>query len=641
MMPIIPTLGHLAVHLALATSALQAIIPLIGAARDKAWMMGAGRKLAAASFMLVLFGFMSLMFAHVTDDFSVLNVVEHSHTTKPMLYKISGVWASHEGSMMLWVLILSGFGAAMALVQPSMPERLRARALAVMGMVGFAFISFILFTSNPYARVFPIPLEGNDLNPILQDPGLAFHPPCLYFGYVGFSSVFALAAGFLLSRELDASVIRILRPWVLIAWAALTCGIAMGSWWSYYVLGWGGYWFWDPVENAALMPWLSGTALVHSLAASSRRGALMRWTVLLAILTFSLSLLGTFLVRSGILTSVHSFAVDPARGVYVLALLATAVGGALTLYAARAHTLPDGPTFAPISREGSLLLNNLFFCTACVTLMAGTLYPIILDALGGGIVSVGAPYFNSTVVPLLIPAFILTSIAPFLNWTESDLLPILKRLRLAAMGSVLAFLVALYAYGAGSISGLLAIALGAWLVLGMFADFARYRRTVMPHLPRLLAHGGMGILIMGIGGSVFGQQHSLLMQVGDAADIAGYHLEFKELQPVAYSNFGAQRATIRVSQTGMDVTLYPEQRTYNVQGMVLSHVAIYSNILKDVYLALGDEQELSDGRKARVVRLHINPLAPFIWIGGVLAAAGGVAGSAQGALRKIKPESMA
>ena len=640
-MPIsIPTIGHVALILSLVTSVVQIIVPLVGAARNSTGWMHAGRRWAAASFFFVLISFLSLMYAHVTDDFSVLNVVEHSHTQKPMLYKISGVWASHEGSMMLWVLILVAFGMGMATMhQSTLPNRLRARAISVQGMVGAAFIGFILFTSSPFARVFPVPLEGNDLNPILQDPGLAFHPPFLYLGYVGFSSVFALAAGFLLSRDIPVTAIRALRPWVMLAWGALTCGIIMGSWWSYYELGWCGYWFWDPVENAALMPWLAGTALLHSLAVSSRRGVLMRWTILLAILTFSLSLLGTFLVRSGILTSVHSFAVDPARGVYVLALLATAVGGALSLYAARAHTLPDGPLFAPVSREGVMLMNNLFLCTACVTLMAGTLYPIILDAFGGGIVSVGAPYFNTTVVPLLVPAFILTVIGPFLRWSHSDLKPVLMRLRLAALGSVVAFLVALCALGKASVPGVLAIVLGAWLAGGALTDLARYRRVVAPHASRLLGHGGLGVLIIGIGGSLFAQQHSLVMQPGTSTDVAGYHIEFERLEHVEFSNYGAARGIFHISHGNTRVTLFPEQRTYNAQGMALSHVAIYSNILCDWYLALGDEQDngASENKykgKTRIVRFHTNPLIPLIWIGGVMMAAGGAAG----ALRRVAPK---
>jgi len=622
-------IGHFAVLFAMFLSLAQAIVPLIGAACKKNKPMQAGRTLAAVNFVLVATGFFALMYAHVTDDFSVINVAMNSHSTKPLLYKITGTWASHEGSMMLWVLILTFFGAGMAILSRDMPLILRARALAVQGMTGFGFLAFILFTSDPFLRIFPAPLEGNDLNPLLQDPGLAFHPPGLYLGYVGFSSVFSIAASLLMTTGVEARSAKWLRPWVLGSWACLTYGITMGSWWAYYELGWGGWWFWDPVENAALMPWLAGTALLHSVIVSQKRGALMRWTLLLAVVTFSLSLLGTFLVRSGILTSVHTFAVDPERGVFVLALLGIATGGALMLYAARAHQLPQSQLFAPISREGTILINNLFICTACATLVAGTLYPLVLDALGAGTVSVGAPYFNATIVPLMLPVLFLMAFAPFLSWKEGDLLAALRVMKPALVLVFVALLAGLYVFGAHHILGLVALALGAWVLGGSLIDARRCRGHILKNLPRLLGHAGIGIAVIGMAGSVYNQEYAFTMQPGEGKDIAGYHLSFDALEDAKGANYEAQRGTFTVSQGKASVTLHPEWRFYPVQAMPLSHVALRPNALRDMYLALGEEQDDGRGGKTRAVRFQIHPLAPWIWIGGVIIAFGGFAGAAQ------------
>jgi len=608
----IPELGLFVTILALITSLLQALLPLIGATRGKPAMMQAGCRAATASFLMVTLSFGALMFAHVTDDFSVMNVAMNSHTLKPLLYKITGTWASHEGSMLLWVFILTGFGAAMAYAVPSMPLILRARAIAVQGLTGFGFLAFILFTSNPFARLWPAPEQGNDLNPLLQDPGLAFHPPFLYLGYVGFSSVFSLAAALLMTKEPERYV-HYLRPWALMAWSALTFGIAMGSWWAYYELGWGGYWFWDPVENAALMPWLAGTALLHSLVASAQRAALLRWTILLSILAFSLSLLGTFLVRSGVLTSVHSFAVDPERGVFVLALLALAVGGALTLYAFRAGSLPESPLFTPVSREAALLINNLFLCTACATLVTGTLYPILLNALTGDIVSVGAPYFNATVLPLLIPTAMLMVVGPLLKWREDDIKPVLRQLFFAL--------------------NLAGLGLG-----GVMADGRRFITDLLPHLPRLLAHGGLGLAILGMGGSIFSEEHTVQMHLHDVTEVGGYTINFADITSADGANFEAARGTFFITHHSDEpITMQPEQRFYPTQAMPLSHVAIRTNLLTDTYLALGPEEDEADGSKSRSVRFQINPLAPWIWIGGVVMALGGVWGAVQRMKFKTSP----
>ncbi len=631
-------LGHFAVILALITSLLQASLPLIGARKNILSLMMAGRAAAFTSFFLVVFGFFALMFSHVTDDFSVMNVVMYSHTQKPLLYKISGVWASHEGSMLLWVLILTGFGASLAKFVPEMPIILRAQALAVQGMIGFGFLGFILFTSNPFARVWPPLAEGHDLNPLLQDPGLAFHPPFLYIGYVGFSSVFALAAGLLLTRDADASWVKWLRPWALAAWSSLTFGIAMGSWWAYYELGWGGWWFWDPVENAALMPWLAGTALVHSLAATHQRLVFMRWTILLAVVAFSLSLLGTFLVRSGILTSVHTFAVDPARGVFVLALLALAVGGALTLYAWRAPALPESPIFAPISREGGILLNNLFLCTACATLVFGTLYPLLLNAFDGEIVSVGAPYFIATVIPLLMPVAALMVIGPLLQWHQGDLHQIFARLKYAIGISFLLALGAIYFVGFKSILGLVALALGIWVVIGTLVNFYDNRNNYITILPRLLAHGGLGVAIIGMAGSAFSVNYTLTMKPHQVNELGSYRIELAALDEIKGPNYQAERGMFHVWHNNEFIaTMTPEQRFYPVQGSGVTDVAIETNLLRDVYLALGGEQEEADGTKVRSVRFNINPLVPWIWIGAAIMAMGGVCSVWLSLTRRAKP----
>jgi len=623
----IPELGFYVTILALITSLLQATLTLTGATRGISALMHAGCRAALASFLLVTLAFGALMAAHVSDDFSVMNVAMNSHTLKPLLYKITGTWASHEGSMLLWVFILTGFGAALAFTAPSMPLALRARAIGVQGLTGFGFLAFILFTSNPFARLWPPPEQGNDLNPLLQDPGLAFHPPFLYLGYVGFSSVFSLAAALLMTKKAEDHV-AYLRPWALAAWSALTFGIAMGSWWAYYELGWGGYWFWDPVENAALMPWLAGTALLHSLIASSQRAALLRWTILLAILAFSLSLLGTFLVRSGVLTSVHSFAVDPRRGIFVLVLLALAVGGALTLYALRAGTLPESPLFAPVSRETALLLNNLFLCTACATLVTGTLYPLLLNALTGDIVSVGAPYFNASVLPLLIPAAMLMVIGPLLKWRADELRPVLRQLTIALILAAACVVISLYVCGYHSALGLIGFALGIWVLGGVAVDGRRFIGQLSPHLSRLLAHGGLGLAILGMSGSMFSEEHILHMRLHDIAKIGATTITFADVTIADGPNYDSARGTFFITpRDGTSLTMQPEQRFYPTQGMPLSHVAIRTNLLADTYLSMGPEEDEDDGSKARAVRFAINPLVPWIWIGGAVMAMGGLWGA--------------
>ncbi|HZX85892.1 MAG TPA: heme lyase CcmF/NrfE family subunit, partial [Reyranella sp.] len=468
----IPELGHFALILALAVALVQGTLPLVGAARGDARLMALGSTAALTQALLVLVAFAALTQAYVTSDFSVANVVANSHSAKPLVYKISGVWGNHEGSMLLWALILAVFGAAVALFGANLPDTLRARVLAIQALIGMGFLAFLLFTSNPFERLSPAPADGNGLNPLLQDPGLAFHPPLLYLGYVGFSVTYAFAIAALLEGRVDPAWARWVRPWTLAAWCFLTLGIALGSWWAYYILGWGGFWFWDPVENASLMPWLAGTALLHSAIVVEKRDALKSWTVLLAILAFSLSLLGTFLVRSGVLTSVHAFAQDPARGLYILAFLLTVTGGGLALYAWRAPKLTSSGLFQPISREGALILNNLLLCTLAVTVLLGTLYPLFLDLLTGNKVSVGPPFFNATFVPICAPLFAALCVGPFLGWKRAELWPALQQLRIAFFVAVVAAIVAAVAIDSRSTLAALAFGFGVWLIMGSLVEFA-------------------------------------------------------------------------------------------------------------------------------------------------------------------------
>src|SRR6186713_888563 len=468
----IAELGHFALVLALALAVVQSSVPFWGAMRRDPRLIAVAPPAAITQFLLVGLAFAALVHAHVASDFSLVNVVENSHSAKPLLYKFTGVWGNHEGSMLLWVLILALFGALVAAFGSNLPSSLRARVLAVQGWIGSAFITFILLTSNPFARLDPAPLEGQDLNPILQDIGLAIHPPFLYLGYVGFSISFSFAVAALMEGRTDAAWARWVRPWTLVAWIFLTLGIAMGSYWAYYELGWGGWWFWDPVENASLMPWLAGTALLHSAVVMEKRNALKVWTILLSILTFSLSLIGTFLVRSGVLTSVHAFATDPTRGVFILLILCLFIGGSLSLYAWRASTLKQGGLFAPISREGALVLNNLFLTTACATVFIGTLYPLALEVVTGDKISVGAPFFNLTFGPLFVPLMVAMPFAPLLAWKRGDLLGAAQRLTAAGIVALVAIAVVWAWTRGGATFAPLAIGLAVFVIGGALSDLA-------------------------------------------------------------------------------------------------------------------------------------------------------------------------
>jgi cytochrome c-type biogenesis protein CcmF len=591
---------------------------------------------AVAQFLLVATAFAALINAYVTSDFTVANVYENSHSAKPLLYKITGVWGNHEGSMVLWVFILSLFGAAVAWFGTNLPRELKARVLAVQGMIGAGFLLFILFTSDPFKRLWPAPPDGRGLNPILQDPGLAFHPPFLYLGYVGFSVAFSFAVAALIEGRVDAAWARWVRPWTLAAWCALTIGIAMGSWWAYYTLGWGGWWFWDPVENASFMPWLVGTALLHSAIVVEKRDALKSWTILLAILTFALSLIGTFLVRSGVLTSVHAFAVDPMRGTLILLLLLIAIGGSLSLYALRAPALQGGGIFAPVSREGALVLNNLLLATAAATVFLGTLYPLFLDAVGGPKLSVGFPFFNRTFAPLMVPALIAVAAGPLLAWKRGDLLGALQRLWLALGAAIIVALVGLYVTHGGPVLAVLGLGLAAWVFTGAVCEWAervKLLRAPLPEtwrraltLPRAahgmtLAHLGLAVTVAGIAASAFESERIEVLHPGDDLPIAGYVLHLDGVAPAQGPNYTADRSTITVSRGGETVTvMHPEKRFFPVQQMPTSMTAIHTNLLADLYVALGD----SDGKGGWTVRAYWKPLVPWIWIGAVLMGFGGL-----------------
>ncbi len=629
-------LGHFALILALFVSVVQSVVPLVGAARANPAWMATARPCALATFGLMALAMGALTYAYVTSDFSVVNVAQNSHTDKPLLYKISGVWGNHEGSMVLWVLMLAICSGAVALFGANLPPTLKARVLAVQGMITVGFLLFILFTSNAFKRALPAPANGMGLNPVLQDPGLAFHPPFLYLGYVGFSVAFAFAVAALIEGRVDAAWGRWVRPWTLAAWCSLTIGIAMGSWWAYYTLGWGGWWFWDPVENASFMPWLLGTALIHSAIVVEKRDTLKAWTILLAILTFSLSLVGTFLVRSGVLTSVHSFASDPERGTFILGLLVIAVGGSLTLFAWRAPALKGGGLFAPISREGGLILNNLLLSCGCATVFLGTLYPLFLDAMGGAKLSVGYPFFNATFVPLMVPLVVAVGIGPQLAWKRGDLLAALQRLWVALAAAVVTVLAVFYATSGGPVLAILGLGLAAWVGMATMVELAeRLRLFRIPlgdslrraaQLPRsaygmTLAHFGLAVSVAGFAASAFDRETIEVLRPGQSMTLAGYEIKLEKVSRVQGANYIADDATVLVLRDGGRIAeLHPQRRFFPVQRQTTSDTAIRTNLLSDFYVALGE----ADGAGAWTIRAYWKPLVPWIWIGAVIMALGGV-----------------
>jgi cytochrome c-type biogenesis protein CcmF len=639
---VIPELGHFALILALAVALVQGTVPLIGASRGDVRLMALARTAALTQAFLIALAFLALTQAYVTSDFSVANVVANSHSAKPLLYKLSGVWGNHEGSMMLWVLILSVFGAAVAIFGANLPDSLRARVLSVQALVGVGFLAFILFTSNPFLRLNPAPLDGNGLNPVLQDPGLAFHPPLLYLGYVGFSVTYSFAIAALLEGRVDAAWARWVRPWTLAAWCFLTLGITLGSWWSYYILGWGGFWFWDPVENASLMPWLAGTALLHSAIVVEKRDALKSWTVLLAILAFSLSLLGTFLVRSGVLTSVHAFAQDPARGMFILAFLILVIGGGLALYAWRAPSLQPGGLFQPISREGALILNNLLLCTLAATVLLGTLYPLFLDLLTGAKVSVGPPFFNMTFVPISFALFAALCVGPFLGWKRSEVWPALVRLRLAFIVAVAGAVMAATLIDHKATLAAVAFGFGVWLIVGALTEFGvRARRGRLRTMPRAtigmtISHAALGVVVLGaVATAAWNVELIRTFKLGDRAQFAGLEVTLSKVVPEPGPNYTAERATLVVTDGGRPyTTLTPERRMFTLQRREVAETSIHTNLLRDLYATLGE----GDAEKGWTVRLYYNPLAPWIWLGAAMCAFGGFVSLSDRRLRVGAPK---
>jgi cytochrome c-type biogenesis protein CcmF len=629
-------IGHYALVLALATALIVSVLPVIGARRGDVAMMALAPTGSLVLFVLVAFSFGVLTWAYMVSDFSVANVWENSHSLMPLIYKFSGVWGNHEGSMLLWLLILVFFSALVAVFGRNLPDTLRANVLAVQAWISTAFLFFILLTSNPFLRLDPAPAEGQDLNPVLQDLGLAIHPPLLYLGYVGFSVCFSFAVAALMEGRIDAAWARWVRPWTLAAWTFLTAGIAMGSYWAYYELGWGGWWFWDPVENASFMPWLAGTALLHSALVMEKREALKIWTVLLAIMTFSLSLLGTFLVRSGVLTSVHSFATDPTRGIFILCILGIFIGGAFALFAWRAPILKAGGIFAPISREGALVLNNLILTVATATVLTGTLYPLVLETLTGEKISVGAPFFNMTFGLLMLPLLVAVPFGPVLAWKRGDLLGALQRLYVFAGLALVAGLAFFYIQNGGPVLAIFGLVLGFWGMIGAFADlwyranFAKVGLSVglkrLAGLPRsvfgtAIAHFGLGVTVLGIfAATTFGTETVVEMKQGDSVDAGGYSLTYDGLRDAVGPNYTEQRGHFTVSRGGVQVAdVWSSKRLYTARRMPTTEAGILTFGLSQLYVSLGDAME-SGGM---VVRIWWKPFILCIWGGALVMMVGG------------------
>ena len=631
----IPEIGQFALILALCVAVVQGSLPIYGAAVGSSTLMSVAKPAARGQFILVLLAFCCLGYAFAAKDFSVLYVAATSNSQLPLHYRLAAIWGAHEGSLLLWTFILTIWMVAVTFFSTHLPEAMRARILGVMGLVSLGFLLFMLTVSNPFERLIPAAVDGRDLNPLLQDPGMVIHPPMLYMGYVGFSVAFSFAIAALLGGTLDAAWARWSRPWTTVAWCFLTVGIALGSGWAYYELGWGGWWFWDPVENASFMPWLAGTALIHSLAVTDKRGGFKVWTVLLAIMAFALSLMGTFLVRSGVLTSVHAFATDPKRGLFILAFLAVVIGGSLILYAWRAPRVGLGGGFALVSREAMLLGNNVLLVAALGAVLLGTLYPLFLDALGLGKISVGPPYFDTVFVPLMTPAIFLMGIGPLAQWKKASLPDLATRLRWAFGASVVTALLLPFVLGKWTPL----ISLGLLLALWIVTTTAIHLRERLAHddgsslwdrlaaVPRsywgmLLAHCGIALFIVGVTMvKGFEVEKDVRMNVGETATIGGYTFRFDGSQELKGPNYMAARGTFRVSQDGRDVTvMYPEKRLYTVQNQTLTEAAIDSGLLRDLYVSLGEP--LEDG--AWSVRLYHKPFIDWIWGGCLIMALGGV-----------------
>ena len=634
----IPELGHLALMTAFVMAAVQAILPLVGSYQGRSAWIEVARPAAWSQLFFLATAFATLTYSFIVNDFSVAYVAHNSNTNMPLLFRVSAVWGAHEGSLLLWALSLSLWTGAVALFSSSMPDRVVARVIGVMGLVSVGFLAFLIFTSNPFDRLWPAPIQGRDLNPLLQDFGLAVHPPMLYMGYVGFVVPFAFAIAAMLDGRLDAAWARWSRPWTNVAWVFLTLGIALGSWWAYYELGWGGWWFWDPVENASFMPWLVGTALMHSLAVTEKRGAFKAWTVLLAIFTFALSLLGTFLVRSGVLTSVHAFASDPKRGVFILLFLCVVVGGSLTLYALRADSIRSRVSFAPLSRETGLLLNNVFLTAAAAAILLGTLYPLVLDALGLGKISVGPPYFNSVFIPLTVPLALLIGVGALARWKRDDAAKLIDKLWIAAAVSL--------------VVGVLSIVVAApkfhWMAaLGMVLAFWVFASTIVGLRERLVnkpslkgalrsvprsywgmffGHVGVSVFIVGVSlVSLYSTEKDVRLEPGQSYEMGGYAFEFVGIEDFKGPNYHGSRGEFRVSQNGEFITrLQPEKRIYPAKSMPMTEAGIDPGLTRDLFVALGEPL----GGKAWAVRIYHKPFIRWIWLGSLIMSFGGLIAAA-------------
>ncbi|MFZ2301086.1 MAG: heme lyase CcmF/NrfE family subunit [Gallionella sp.] len=631
----IPEVGQFSLIVSLFLVACLGTLPIIGAARNSAVLMGTARTLAYGQFVFISIAFFCLTYAFVANDFSVLYVAQHSNSQLPVAYRVAAVWGGHEGSLLLWVFILSAWVLAVAVFSKHLPEEMVARVLGVMGLVAVGFLLFMLFTSNPFDRLMPAAADGRDLNPLLQDPGLVIHPPMLYMGYVGYSVAFAFSIAALLGGKLDATWARWSRPWTTVAWVFMTAGIAIGSWWAYYELGWGGWWFWDPVENASFMPWLVGTALMHSLAVTEKRGAFKSWTVLLAIAAFSLSLMGTFLVRSGVLTSVHAFATDPERGIFILSFLVIVIGASLLLFAWRAPKIGLGGKFDLLSRESLLLSNNVLLSVASASVFIGTLYPLFMDALGQGKLSVGPPYFHAVFVPLMVPMVLMMGLGPLARWKKFAAPELARRVRWAFASAVLIALLLPLTMGKLTTMTALGFLLAFWIIASVLLSLRerlaghgnfmqRTRGQSLSYYGMQFAHLGVAVFIIGVTMvKGYETERDVRMDVGDTVQAGGYEFRFNGATEKQGPNYVAAQGHISVSKNGKLVTeLYPEKRQYNASGMPMTEAAIDTGFLGDLYVSLGEP--IPDSKGAWAVRVYIKPFVDWIWAGCLLMGLGGV-----------------
>ncbi len=631
----IPEIGQFALVLALILAITQGTLPLWGAARGVSSWMNLARPAAQGQFVFVAIAFGCLTYSFVTNDFSVLYVASNSNSSLPLQYRVAGVWGGHEGSLLLWVLMLSLWTTAVSVFSSRLPQDIISRVLGVLGLISVGFLSFMLFTSNPFDRLLPAAMDGRDLNPLLQDPGMVIHPPMLYMGYVGFSVAFAFAIAALLSGRLDATWARWSRPWTTTAWMFLTIGIALGSWWAYYELGWGGWWFWDPVENASFMPWLVGTALIHSLAVAEKRGSFKSWTVLLAIFAFALSLLGTFLVRSGVLTSVHAFATDPKRGVFILAFLTVVIGGSLTLFAWRAHKVGLGGRFEVVSRESLLLTNNVLLVVAAGSVLLGTLYPLFIDALGMGKLSVGPPYFQTVFVPLMAPALFLMGVGPMARWKQASVPELAARLKWAFAVAVVGALLLPLTMGQWTPLASFGFLLALWIVASSVTTLlsrlkqtpgtgvgAKLRAQSRSYYGMLLAHLGVAVFVVGVTMvKSYEAEKDVKLAIGETTELGGYAFRLDALNDVKGPNYRAMRGTFTVTRNGSSVaTMLPEKRVYNVQKNAMTEAGINTGFTRDLYVSMGEPVD----EKSWLVRVQVKPFVDWIWGGCVLMALGGL-----------------